>query len=243
MKTNTRVTGMLGLVAIVLTSGAAFGAADALDAQAQLKKGTQGGTTGAEPSASADPPAKKPGDIRPAGGYSYSDKRATRSSAGTPRRAVKSGPSAVFPAFSATDGGGSRLVVHLSSSVPVEEHKAAGSVTYVMKGVHVARWNDTNPLVTVHFNTPVAQARLVPHGADLHLVVSLRAAAAPTFKVTPGAQNAGASLEIDFPKGDFATPSGTTPAPSAAPAPSSSAAPAPKTVPPAPSPAPAGPTP
>lgn len=153
-------------------------------------------------------------------------------------RATRGGAAATFPSFTASEVG-SRLVVHLSSSTAVEEHKAAGSVTYVLKGAHVNRWNDTNPLVTVHFNTPVAQARLVPHGSDLHLVVQLRAAVSPTYKVAAG-QAGSASLEIDFPKGDFgggdlpsvpkatAKPAGTAPAsPAATPPPAPSSAPAP----------------
>ncbi len=211
----------------------------------------------AAPPASApgpEAPAAQPGATasaepakvsRPAAGYGWSDTKPKRGTGAVPRaaRATRSGAAATFPSFSASEVG-SRLVVHLSSSTAVEEHKAAGSVTYVLKGAHVNRWNDTNPLVTVHFNTPVAQARLVPHGADLHLVVQLRAAVSPTYKVTAG-QAGAASLEIDFPKGEFgggdlptvpkattkpATPAATptvTPAPSAAPAPAQKPGPTP----------------
>ncbi|MCW5831782.1 MAG: hypothetical protein KIS78_04935 [Labilithrix sp.] len=45
-------------------------------------------------------------------------------------------------------------------------------------------WNNTNALVTVHFNTPVARARLVPRGQDLHFIVELRSAATPTWKMS-----------------------------------------------------------
>lgn len=196
----------------------------------------------AQPAASGSAePAKV---SRPAAGYGWSDTKPKRGSGAAPRaRATRTGAAATFPSFTASEVG-SRLVVHLSSSTAVEEHKAAGSVTYVLKGAHVNRWNDTNPLVTVHFNTPVAQARLVPHGADLHLVVQLRAAVSPTYKVTAG-QGGAASLEIDFPKGEFgggdlpsvprttpkpassaATPA-VTPAPSAAPAPAQKPGPTP----------------
>jgi hypothetical protein len=48
--------------------------------------------------------------------------------------------------------------------VPVEEHKARGSITYVLKNAGARVWNNTNALVTVHFNTPVSRARLVPRG-------------------------------------------------------------------------------
>ena len=92
--------------------------------------------------------------------------------------------------------------MQLSQAVPVEQRVAPGSVTYVLKGAHLRVHNDTNALVTVHFNTPVFRARLVPSGSDLLFVLELRSAATPTFKV---AENAGktSTLQIDFPKGDF----------------------------------------
>jgi hypothetical protein len=101
-----------------------------------------------------------------------------------------------------TADGGSRLFVALTQSVPVEERRGKNSLTYVLKGAHVVRFNNERPLVTVHFNTPVSRARLVPSGNDLHFIVSLRAAAAPTFKVDPAKDN-GAILHIDFARGDF----------------------------------------
>jgi len=114
----------------------------------------------------------------------------------------KAGPLAVFPGFEQLPDGGSRLWVHLTQQVPVEERKAQGSVTYVLKGAHVRVWNDTNSLVTVHFNTPVSRARLVPQGNDLLFVVDLRAAAAATYKFQEN-QDKTSTLMIEFPKGSF----------------------------------------
>jgi hypothetical protein len=139
------------------------------------------------------------------GGYSYDDK--PKRGAGTPAKArhVKkhAGPVVNLPGFEQTPDGGSRVFVSLTSTVPVEEHKAQGSVTYVLKGAGVRVWNNSNALVTVHFNTPVSKARLVPHGNDAHLVIEMRAASTPTWKMTEG-QDKSAVLQIDFPKGDFA---------------------------------------
>ena len=112
------------------------------------------------------------------------------------------GPVVNLPGFEQTPDGGSRLFVALSQQVPVEEHKAQGSITYVLKGASARVRNNTNALVTVHFNTPVTKARLVPHGKDLHFVIDLRAAATPTWKVTEN-QDKTAVLQIDFPKGDY----------------------------------------
>ncbi|MDF2698269.1 MAG: hypothetical protein K0S65_6652 [Labilithrix sp.] len=107
-----------------------------------------------------------------------------------------------LPGFEQTADGGSRLFVQLTQTVPVEERKAQGSITYVLKGASPRVWNNTNALVTVHFNTPVSRARLVPQGHDLLFVIDLRAAATPTWKITEAADK-GAILTIDFPKGDY----------------------------------------
>lgn len=134
-----------------------------------------------------------------AAGYAYSDKP-TRKRARLVRKA--SGPIATLPGFEQTADGGSRLFVALSQQVQVEERKAQGSITYVLKGARIRRWNNTNALVTVHFNTPVYRAKLVPRGSDLHFVVELRAAAAPTWKMQE-AQDKSAMLVIEFGKGDY----------------------------------------
>lgn len=139
------------------------------------------------------------------GGYSYDDKPRRGSAAPVKGRAVKkhAGPVVNLPGFEQTPDGGSRVFVSLTSTVPVEEHKAQGAVTYILKGAGVRVWNNTNALVTVHFNTPVSKARLVPHGNDAHLIIEMRAASTPTWKMTEG-QDKSAVLQIDFPKGDFA---------------------------------------
>jgi len=204
---TSRLLGFLGLSFVLFSSGISL-------AQPAQPTGKPSDTPAGADAPKADAPAK---ERRGAAGYGYSDKPTTRRGAVARPRTVHTGPSAAFPSFTTATGGASRLVVHLSANVPVEEHKAAGSVTYILKGVHVNRWNDTNPLVTVHFNTPLSQARLVPRGADLHLVLDLRAAVSPTFKVT-ATEGGGASLEIELPSmgRDFVPPEHTPKATKAA---------------------------
>lgn len=178
-------------------------------------------------SAAADPAAPPAKAARSAAGYGYSDAPARKGRVGRAAVHHKTGPVASFPSFVAPEGGASRLSLRLSASVPVEEHAAAGSVTYVLKGARIAHRNDTNALVTVHFNTPMMAARLVPKGGDLHLVVMLRAPSTPTHKMTPGAGGA-FTFEVDFPKGDFLPPEAG--APGATPATPAPATPTPKPV-------------
>jgi hypothetical protein len=135
------------------------------------------------------------------GGVSFSDKPVRR--APIARAVHRGGPLATFPGFEQLPDGGSRLFVTVSQSVPVEERRAQGSVTYVLKGAHLRVNNDANALVTVHFNTPVFRARLTPQGGDLLFVLELRSAATPTFKMNQNPDKT-STLQIDFAKGDFA---------------------------------------
>jgi hypothetical protein len=134
---------------------------------------------------------------------------APRTTVHRPRPRV-TGPVATFPGFEMLPDGSSRLFVQLTQSVPVEEKKAAGSITYVLKGAHVLKRNNQNALVTVHFNTPASRARLIPVGNDLHFVVDLRANVQPQFKMDSAKDNT-ALLFIDFPKGDFIPNAPSTP--------------------------------
>jgi hypothetical protein len=109
---------------------------------------------------------------------------------------------AVVPGFETLADGSTRLFVELSQPVKYEAKATSASFTCVLKGAHVDRRNNYNPLVTIHFNTPVTSARLVPHGADLWLVASLRAKVSPTVTMD-AAKEGGAMLRIEFPKGDY----------------------------------------
>jgi hypothetical protein len=169
---------------------------------------SSGGPDG--PASTTDAPEKK-APSTPAAGYAYSDKPTAASRSATHTRYRKRGPVVNLPGFEQTADGGSRLFVQLSQTVPVEERKAQGSITYVLKGASPRVWNNTNALVTVHFNTPVSRARLVPHGQDLLFVIDLRAAATPTWKITESADK-GAILTIDFPKADYLQGGAETPA-------------------------------
>ncbi len=175
-----------------------------------------GETTAAEPEvklgshnvigyAYRDGPTKAPTEVPTKVRGAVATTLATTPSRHAPRRTatVLAGPVATRTGFEEVEGGGSRLVVALSAMAPVEERRSAGTLVYVLRGVHVRRSNDLNPLVTVHFNTPVWEARLVPQGNDLEFRVDLRATSAPSFRVAEAPDHS-ATLTIDFAKGEFA---------------------------------------
>jgi hypothetical protein len=141
-------------------------------------------------------------------------------------RAQSRTPDALLPGFETLADGSTRLFVLMSQPVKYDVKAAQGTLTYILKGAHVDKRNNYNPLVTVHFNTPVTSARLVPHGADLWFVVDLRANATPTVAMD-AAKDGGAMLRIEFPKGDYLPMESSPPPPPAA------SSPAPPAVPPA----------
>lgn len=165
-----------------------------------------GATTAPTPPTTGGAPEGEKKPVRDAAGYAYDDKKPARRA---PGRVIHrtAGPTATLPGFETTADGGSRLFVQLTQAVPVEERRAQGSITYVLRGAHVRVHNNTNALVTVHFNTPVWRARLVPQGNDLLFIVDLRANAAPTHRMAE-APDKSSMLMIDFPKGDYGGVSG-----------------------------------
>jgi hypothetical protein len=193
------------------------------------------GGTGAAESPAPSAPAKP---VVPATGYGWSTtprKHVTR-----PRVRARMGPQApdaILPGFETLADGSTRLFVILTRPVQFEVKPARGTITYVLKGAYTDKRNNFNPLVTVHFNTPVTSARLVPHGKDLWFVVDLRADVTPSVTMD-ATKDGGAMLRIDMPKGDYLPGAGAPAAPPSRPAATPSPTPSP-TSPPAATPAPA----
>lgn len=211
MGSPSRSVALAALFALLAPSaasaqGAAPGGTAAPPPPGGARAASAAGPAGDAPSAAGADDKKAPASNGNVGGVSFNDTPTRR--APQARVLRRSGPLATFPGFEALPDGGSRLFVQLSQAVPVEERRAAGSVTYVLKGAHLRVHNDSNALVTVHFNTPVFRARLVPQGNDLLFILELRGAATPTFKMNAN-QDKTSTLQIDFAKGDFLSGDGS----------------------------------
>lgn len=141
----------------------------------------------AAPSASAKP-SRSPSVT---GGYSWSDKPRRRR---RHRRRVwharlrfdPNAPIATFPGFRMLPDGRSQVWVNLSKRVSVEARRAPGRVVYVLSGARVTIRNNTHPLVTTYFNTPLDRARLVPTKSAAELVLELRERVEPTYRLANG---------------------------------------------------------
>jgi hypothetical protein len=183
------------------------------------------------PAAPAPPASSAPArPVIPATGYGWSTPKATQGTRARGTRAARpKAPDALLPGFEMLPDGSTRLFVELSQPVSYDAKKGPGNLTYVLKGARVGRRNNSNPLVTVHFNTPVTSARLVPHGKDVWFVIDLRADVTPTATMDT-AKEGPATLRIDFPKGAYVStpalpppvepPAGSESPPPASPAPS-----------------------
>ena len=156
------------------------------------------------------------GVFKVSGGPSYggTGKPATSSTA-KPATTTKwippkdAGVVAQWPGFRMTPDGGSEVMIEFSKTIAAPtEHKAAGVITYVFKGAHVTKYNNENPLLTVHFNTPLISARLVPKGSELHLVIELRAGvdATPTTGTRAPSEGTGQQFFVSFAKGSYLPP-------------------------------------
>lgn len=260
----------LVIVALAVTSGAAFAQNGAPPASANAPPPPPSGENAAPaspqpaPSGSANAPnGTAPADTSTLAskgaltGYAYkAHSPAYSSDASAPRHHLLAHHAneavATFTGFEMLADGGSRVFVQLSRQVEVGEGTAeapekmasaphagrkgkkahaapatAGVVSrreFVLKGAEVVNPNNERALVTVHFNTPVVRARLVPAGRDLHLMVELRADVTPQMKIVPAKDN-GAMLQIDFPQGSY-LPQGDAEPAAASPGPAGAAAPA-----------------
>ncbi|HEY4013707.1 MAG TPA: hypothetical protein VGM06_10230 [Polyangiaceae bacterium] len=183
-------------------SSSAPGPAPADSTSAAPAPSTAAADADAAPSSSAAP---KPS--YPATGFSYGATSAQRPD--RPRARTTTGPlpgtGAMMPGFETLPDGSTQLFVALTKPATFDTKSSPSQVTVVLKDVRVDRRNNLNPLITALFNTPVATARLVPHGRDVWFVVDLRANVTPAVSMGGGdtGKDGSSVLRVAFPKGDY----------------------------------------
>jgi hypothetical protein len=123
-------------------------------------------------------------------------------SAASATPAPNEGEGAVVPGFEMLGDGSTRVFVQMPRAPQYTTKVEPNKIVYVLKDLRVDKRNNYNPLVTVHFNTPVTSARLVPHGKDLWLVIAVRAKAQPAVALQAG-KDGTSILQVDFPKGEY----------------------------------------
>jgi hypothetical protein len=157
-------------------------------AQAPPAQPTQPAQPSGAPEAaeSGDAKAQKPKEPSVTGGYTWSDKPRARRRA-TRRKIDRNAPIATYPGFLMLPDGSSQVWVYVNKKVPVVVSAAAGRVTYILTGADIAVYNNTHPLVTEYFNTPMRSARLRRDKNGAQLVLELReATGTPSHKIEDG---------------------------------------------------------
>jgi hypothetical protein len=160
----------------------------------------------------------------------------------------KEGNWVTWPGFMMRPDSGSRLFLQATKDLTYEKTVTKNRVRLVFKDAQVFLHNNSNPLVTMNFNTPLKTAYLKRHKKSVELVMELKV---PAEVVITQASDADGYcyLFVDFPigafetggdwhpvfSGDMKTPSagtwGNTPSASTPAAPGAAAPPAPPAAP------------
>lgn len=108
-------------------------------------------------------------------------------------------PTVTYPGFQLLAAGASQLWVAVSRTVEVRQERKGSQLIFILGGAQVGTANNTNPLITTHFDTPMASARLLPAKDGARLTIWLREDIEPTYRILPGPRGT-MSLEVNFPK-------------------------------------------
>jgi hypothetical protein len=144
------------------------------------------------------------------GGYSWSDQREkpvkrTRRTRPLPKR-PSGAASVTYPGFRVRADGSSVVWVTLTRPISLEERGAGKVIVFRLPGAYVDVRNNTHPLLTDHFATPVRSIRLRPEQDGSSLVLELRQALPVTHRVMEGPSGT-VVLEVTV-AGATASPSG-----------------------------------
>jgi hypothetical protein len=135
------------------------------------------------------------------GGYSWSDKPAKGKSHHTykKKKLDPNAPIATYPGFRMLPDGSSQVWVRVNRKVSVTSAATSGLPTFVLMGAVVPTHNNTNPLVTTWFETPLARARLKNDAAGAQLTLELREQVSVKHRVVDG-PGGSMLLYVDLPK-------------------------------------------
>jgi hypothetical protein len=117
--------------------------------------------------AASDSPSLAEAEPRQRKKASKADKKAER--ALDPARAI-----ATYPGFAMLSGGRSKVWVAINQKVEVQALGKGRIRSFLLVGTQVGPRNNTNPLITTHFPTPLARAQLRRHAKGAELVLWLR---------------------------------------------------------------------
>jgi hypothetical protein len=128
----------------------------------------------------------------------------------------KDGAWITWPGFTMTETGGSRIFLQTTKSLKYKKKTTKKKIVITFTDTNIFLSNNSNPLVTTHFNTPVRKAYLKKRGKKkVELIVELKSKATADLTIVQTEVSDGYNyVFLDFAKGDFAKPTVTSPRPS-----------------------------
>lgn len=108
-----------------------------------------------------------------------------------------------WPGFEMTQGG-SRFFVQSTRPVTYTRSREDGRILIVLQNTRINLRNNRNPLVTRHFNTPVAEAYMYHRRRDSVLALEMKVDATPTIRQV--SEDGYHFLFIEFPSGNYPMP-------------------------------------
>ena len=109
-----------------------------------------------------------------------------------------------WPGFIMLPDGSSRVFLQTTKPLEYKRNDKQKRTTLTLKGAEVFLKNNRNPLVTIHFNTPVRRAYLKPRKGSVEFVLEMKVAA--TASIAQFADQDGYHyLFVDFPAGQYPT--------------------------------------
>lgn len=106
-------------------------------------------------------------------------------------------PVVTYPGFRMLSDGASFVWIEADRPITVTTTKTDRRVVYHLLGAITLSRNNTRPLITEYFPSPVRRAQLVKSPDGLDLVIDLRQEAEATQRLTT--TDRGVSLRVDFP--------------------------------------------
>ena len=101
-----------------------------------------------------------------------------------------------------TDDGGSRVFLQTTTPIEYKQKNGKKRITLTFKGTRVFLSNNQNPLVTLHFNTPLRKAYLKKARKDSQLVLELKEEAEISV-MQVNIEDGYSYLFVDFPAGNW----------------------------------------
>jgi hypothetical protein len=114
-----------------------------------------------------------------------------------------------WPGFEQSSAG-SRFFVQSTRPITFGRADQPTQVVVVLQNTRIHLRNNRNPLVTAHFSTPVAGARLRRRGRHTHLILDMKVEAQPRIRQT--SQGDFHFLFVEFAPGDYPVPEPVAPA-------------------------------